>query len=433
MIEVITHPAPDAWPALMRRATATSDVIAERVRPVLVAVKTEGDAAVRRFTAQFDGYQGPQLRVSPAQLAAAEAELDAELVAAIRLAKANIETFHEAQHEVVREIETMPGVRCWRKSVPIERVGLYIPGGTAPLLSTVLMLGVPARLAGCRQIVLCSPGGKAGRIHPAVLYAAHLLGLEDVFMIGGAQAVAAMAYGTESVPAVDKIFGPGNQYVTTAKQLVSQQGIAIDMEAGPSEVLIIADAAVPPAFIAADLLAQAEHGVDSQVILVTPDADLAQAVNQALAEQLSTLPRRAIAEAALQHSRTVVVKDLAAAVAFSNAYAPEHLIIATQHARQLGEQITNAGSVFLGYYTPESVGDYASGTNHTLPTNGQVRAFSGVSLDSFIKKISFQELSPDGLRRLGPAVERMATAEALDAHRLAVSVRLRALDNGTSA
>ena len=395
------------------------------VQGVIDEVAARGDEAVRAFTARFDGVELGDFRVSEAEIAAAEQSLDEELKAAIGLAQQNIEVFHQRQWEPIEQVETMPGVRCWRKSVPIEKVGLYIPGGTAPLFSSVLMLGVPASIAGCRERVLCTPPDKEGNVHPAILYTAAQVGVTQIFKIGGAQAIAAMAQGTKSVPAVYKIFGPGNQYVTTAKQLVSRRGVAIDMPAGPSEVLVYADESAHPEFVAADLLSQAEHGIDSQVVLVASSLTVAEAVQKAVSTQLKDLPRREIASAALDNSVAVVLESREKATALINTYAPEHLILAVEDAEEMGERIVNAGSVFLGHYTPESVGDYASGTNHTLPTDGYARNYSGVSLDSFIKKITFQELSRDGLANLGPAVQRMAEAEELMAHARAVEVRLR--------
>lgn len=395
------------------------------VQGVIDEIDARGDEAIREFTARFDGVRLGNFRVSEAEIVAAEQVLDDELKAAIQLAKENIEAFHQRQWETVEEVETMPGVRCWRKSVPIEKVGLYIPGGTAPLFSSVLMLGVPATIAGCRERVLCTPPDKEGNVHPAILYTAAQVGITQIFKIGGAQAIAAMAQGTESVPAVYKIFGPGNQYVTTAKQLVSRQGVAIDMPAGPSEVLVYADGSAHPEFVAADLLSQAEHGIDSQVVLVASSLTVAEAVQKAVSTQLKDLPRREIASAALDNSVAVVLEGREKATALINTYAPEHLILAVEDAEEMGEHIVNAGSVFLGHYTPESVGDYASGTNHTLPTDGYARNYSGVSLDSFIKKITFQSLSEEGLAKLGPAVQRMAEAEELMAHARAVEVRLR--------
>lgn len=418
------NPPPSQWPAILQRPLIDTESLEGAVSEVLRNVKARGDEALRIYTERFDGLRLESLQVREAEIEAASATLPEPLKVAIQTAKGNIERFHSLQAETPDPVETMPGVRCWRKSVPIEKVGLYIPGGTAPLFSTVLMLAVPARLAGCREIVLCTPPRKDGSVHPAILYTAKLVGVTRIFKVGGAQAIAALAYGTEAIPAVYKIFGPGNQYVTAAKQLVSRQGVAIDMPAGPSEVLVCADETAKPAFAAADLLSQAEHGVDSQVVLVTFSVDMAKAVQAEVDKQLQALPRRDIARKALESSCAIVVPDRDTAVEIINAYAPEHLILSVKEAEQMGEQVVNAGSVFLGNYTPESVGDYASGTNHTLPTNGYARMFSGVSLDSFVKKITFQELAKTGLQQLGPAVELMAEAEELMGHKNAVTIRL---------
>ena len=370
------------------------------------------------------------LAVSEEEQQEAENLVSEDLKAAIRLAKQNIETFHAAQRFEGKKVQTQPGVTCWQKAVAIEKVGLYIPGGTAPLFSTVLMLAVPARIAGCKEIVLCTPPGRDGKVHPAVLFAAKVAGVNRIFKAGGIQAIAAMAYGTESVPKVYKIFGPGNQYVTAAKQLVSLRDVAIDMPAGPSEVEVLADETANPIFVAADLLSQAEHGVDSQAILITTSVELQQAVKVEVERQLALLPRKEIAEKSLANSKLIVVDSMAEAIELTNAYAPEHLIIETEDYLSVAERIVNAGSVFLGSLTPESAGDYASGTNHTLPTNGYAKAYSGVSLDSFIRKITFQEIKPEGLNIIGPAIELMAANEQLDAHKNAVSVRLGQLENG---
>lgn len=396
----------------------------DQVSTMLDTVRNEGDVALRRFADQFDGSAPEHLEVSEKEWFAAQNVLDPALQAAIRQAYANIRTFHAGQKEAMLTVETMPGVRCWRKAVPIERVGLYIPGGTAPLFSTVLMLGIPAQLAGCAEIVLCTPPQAGGEIHPAVLFAAGLCGIRRVFKLGGVQAIGAMAYGTESVPRVWKIFGPGNPWVTAAKQLISLEGIAIDLPAGPSEVAVLADGSANPRFIAADLLSQAEHGADSQVLLVSDDEVLLSAVEQEVADQLSVIPRRDMATRSLENSRALLVKNLEEGMAWINAYAPEHLILHLADPSRWAEQVVNAGSVFLGGFTPESAGDYASGTNHTLPTGACARAYSGVSLDSFVKKITFQEISRAGLELLGPTVTSMARAEGLEAHALAVDVRL---------
>lgn len=423
-MKLYTHPDKTAWPAILQRPVMEVESLESTVQAVLDEVRRNGDEALRAYTERFDGVRLSGFQVSEAELEEAETLLGEELKAAIQTARNNIESFHRRQAEPVEEVETMPGVRCWRRSVAIEKVGLYIPGGTAPLFSTVLMLGVPARLAGCREIVLCTPPQKDGKVHPAILYTARLVGVTRIFKAGGAQAVAAMACGTETVPAVYKIFGPGNQYVTAAKQLVSRRGVAIDMPAGPSEVLVCADDNAEPAFVAADLLSQAEHGADSQVVLITFTEAFAQRVQEEVGKQLATLPRKDIAAKALENSSAIIVRNRLEALELINAYAPEHLILSVEDAEGLAEKVLNAGSVFLGNYTPESVGDYASGANHTLPTNGYARMYSGVSLDSFVKKITFQRLSREGLQRLGPAVERMAEAEELMAHKNAVAIRL---------
>jgi histidinol dehydrogenase len=392
---------------------------------ILADVKLNGDAAVRKYAKQFDKVELQTLQVTPAEFAHASSVLDADLKKAILQAKQNIELFHKAQQEAGKIIETMPGVQCWRKPVAIEKVGLYIPGGSAPLFSTILMLGIPAMIAGCREIVLCTPSNAAGEVHPAVLYAAEQVGLDRVFKIGGVQAIAAMAYGTDTVPKVHKIFGPGNQYVTCAKQLVNKDGVAIDMPAGPSEVAVLADDTCVPSFVAADLLSQAEHGPDSQVLLVTTAPGIIDAVQAEVAAQLEQLPRKDIAARALENSRIILVKDTDEAMELLNAYAPEHLIVACKDDIGIADAVINAGSVFLGNYSPESAGDYASGTNHTLPTNGYATAYSGVSLDSFVKKITFQRLTKEGLQQIGSTIEIMAAAEGLDAHKNAVTVRLK--------
>ena len=412
--EIITRPTKDA-----RDLTAT-------VSAVLARVKSEGDAAVIDYERQFDKATLTTLAVSEAEFAAAEAAVSDELKAALELAHANIQRFHEAQRYGGIDVETAPGVRCWQRSVAIEKVGLYIPGGTAPLFSTVLMLATPARIAGCREIVLCTPPSRDGSVHPAILVAARIAGVSKVFKAGGVQAIGAMAYGTETVPKVSKIFGPGNQYVQCAKQLVSLADVAIDMPAGPSEVEVIADATANPAFVAADLLSQAEHGVDSQVLLVTTSEALLTAVQDEVERQLALLPRKEIAAAALENSRLVLVGSTDEALTISNRYAPEHLILETEDAEALAARVVNAGSVFIGHLTPESAGDYASGTNHTLPTNGYATAYSGVNLDAFCRKITYQKMTAEGLQSIGRAVELMAAAEQLDAHKNAMALRLKA-------
>ena len=401
----IEYPDRNQWPELLKRPALQVESLFDTVRTILDRVKADGDRAVLAYEEQFDRVKLSSLAVGEEEMQEAEDLLDEELKSAIRLAKQNIETFHAAQRFTSKRVETQPGVTCWQKAVPIERVGLYIPGGTAPLFSTVLMLAVPARIAGCGEIVLCTPPGMNGKVHPAVLFAAQVAGVNRLFKAGGVQAIASMAYGTESVPRVYKIFGPGNQYVTAAKQLVSLRDVAIDMPAGPSEVEVLADDTANPAFVAADLLSQAEHGVDSQALLVTTSPVLCQAVQQEVERQLALLPRKEIAARSLEHSKLIVVRDMDEALALTNAYAPEHLIIQTADYMQVAERVMNAGSVFLGPYSTESAGDYASGTNHTLPTNGYARAYSGVSLDSFIRKITFQEITREGLCRIGPAIE----------------------------
>lgn len=424
MTTTTINPAKNEWPQLLQRPVLDTTALEASVGAILADVKAGGDAAVKKYAAQFDGATLTDLRVSPAEMQAAEALVSEELKTAIATARQNITAFHAAQREPKQVVETMPGVQCWRQSIAIQKVGLYIPGGTAPLFSTLLMLAIPAQLAGCKQIVVCTPCQADGQVNPVILYVAQLLGITNVFKVGGVQAIAAMAYGTETVPQVYKIFGPGNQYVTCAKQLVNKVGVAIDMPAGPSEVAVYADATSNPAFVAADLLSQAEHGSDSQVLLVASAASIVDAVQAELAVQLAALPRQAMAAKALAASRFVVMEDVATAFDLLNEYAPEHLIIASDDAVALAERVVNAGSVFLGHYTPESVGDYASGTNHTLPTNGHAKAYSGVSLDSFVKKVTFQQLSKSGLANIGNAVETMAAAEGLEAHGNAVRVRL---------
>ena len=423
-MQVIQQPGRSSWPALVQRPTASFQQLEKPIRKVMAAVKLRGDSAVKRYTREFDGVILRKLEVTEKEINQAVKGLDVELKASIQLAAANIRRFHQAQHQAGENIETMPGVRCWRKAVGIEKVGLYIPGGSAPLFSTLLMLAIPATIAGCKEIVLCTPPQKDGTVHPAILFAAFVAGVKRIFKVGGVQAIAAMAYGTQSIPQVYKIFGPGNQYVTIAKQLAQQEGVAIDMPAGPSEVCVLADDTAEPAFIAADLLSQAEHGPDSQVFFVTTSKTLVPKVQQALQEQIALLPRKALAELSLSNSRAIVLSDMKDAMEMVNAYAPEHLILCCAEAEALAEQVVNAGSVFIGNYSPESVGDYASGTNHTLPTNGFARAYSGVSVDSFVKKITFQQLSKEGLLGIGKAVMTMAEAEGLSAHSRAVSVRI---------
>lgn len=421
-MKIISFPDRTEWPYLLARPTQDLADIEQKVAPIMQRVRHEGDRALRAFALEFDQQELTEIAFSQEAFDRAAENLDDNLKAAIQQAYQNIKKFHEAQHQPIEKIETMPGVTCWRKSVGIEKVGIYIPGGTAPLFSTVLMLGIPAQLAGCREIILCTPSD-----HPAILYAAQLVGVTQAFRVGGAQAIAAMAYGTESVPKVYKIFGPGNQYVTAAKMLATKEGVAIDMPAGPSEVAIYADDTAIPAFVAADLLSQAEHGADSQVLLVSTSKKLLSTVNLTLSTQLEALPRRDMARKAIQNSKAILVETPQDAIDLLNDYAAEHLILSVQNAEQVSEKIINAGSIFLGNYTPESCGDYASGTNHTLPTNGFARAYSGVSLDSFVKKITVQHITQVGIKNLGSTVEAMAEAESLQAHKRAVSIRLNSL------
>ncbi|MCG3167122.1 MAG: Histidinol dehydrogenase [Bacteroidia bacterium] len=425
-MKLIINPDKEQQRTLLFRPYFDSSTLYASVSEILDNVKSNGDKALREYTLRFDKTEITQLQVTEKEFSEAEQEISEELKEAIEQAKKNISTFHASQKEDEKIIETTPGVHCWRKSVGIEKVGLYVPGGSAPLFSTVLMLAVPAEIAGCKEIILCSPPGKDGKIHPAILFAAKISGVKKVFKAGGAQAIAAMAFGTESIPAVYKIFGPGNQYVTAAKQLINSKGIAIDMPAGPSEVLVYADESCIPEFVAADLLSQAEHGEDSQVILVSDSQKVVDDVLAELNKQLAVLPRKELAKKALTNSLAVIFDKTKneETIAFINNYAPEHLILAVNNADQVALQITNAGSVFIGNYTPEAAGDYASGTNHTLPTGGFARAYSGVSLDSFVKKITFQKLSESGIRKLGKTIVTMAEAEQLQAHANAVSIRI---------
>ena len=426
-MEIIKYPSKEEWGSLVKRPALDVTTLFDTVRTVLDEVRQEGDVAVKRYEEKFDKVTLTDLQVSEAEIEEACELVSEELKQAIRTAKDNIEKFHASQRFTGHKIETTPGVTCWQKAVAIEKVGLYIPGGTAPLFSTVLMLAVPAHIAGCKEIVLCTPPNREGKVHPAILFAARTAGVSKIFKAGGIQAIAAMAYGTESVPKVYKIFGPGNQYVTAAKQLVSLKDVAIDMPAGPSEVEVIADETANPDFIAADFLSQAEHGADSQAILVTSAENMVSSVAEAIRRQLSELSRQEITEKALEHSRIIVLKDEQEVIDFTNMYAPEHLIIQTGNYAYIAEQIENAGSVFMGPYTPESAGDYASGTNHTLPTNGYAKAYSGVNLDSFIKKITFQEITAEGIKSLGGTIQVMAGNEQLDAHRNAVTIRLKTI------
>ena len=423
-MNIIRYPERAKWSDLLKRSALHTEDIRPAVKEIIGKVRAEGDRAIYEYEEKFDKVKLNSLLVTPEEFDEAGKAIGSELKEAILHALENIRTFHAAQKFEGKKVETVPGVTCWQKAVPIEKVGLYIPGGTAPLFSTVLMLAVPAQIAGCKEIVLCSPPNREGKIHPAILFAAQASGVKKVFKTGGVQAIAAMAYGTESVPKVYKIFGPGNQYVTIAKQEVSLRDVAIDMPAGPSEVAVLADETANPVFVASDLLSQAEHGVDSQAVLITTSETLLRETQAEVERQLAALPRKAITEKSLESSRLILVKDLDEALDMVNEYAPEHLIIETKDYQDIAERIINAGSVFLGPYAPESAGDYASGTNHTLPTNGYAKAYSGVSLDSFIRKITFQEITREGIRSLGPTIQVMAENEHLDAHKNAVTVRL---------
>ncbi len=426
MIKIYKYPARDTWESLLRRPALQADTLQQTVRQVFEDVRAQGDEALRRYEAAFDKVQLTSLRVTEADFEEAGRLTDDTLKQAIATATDNIRRFHAAQIAGEQAVETMPGVKCWRRSLPIEKVGLYVPGGSAPLFSTVLMLGIPAQIAGCREIVLCTPPGKNGKVAPAVLYAARYIGLTSVFTLGGIQAVAAMTCGTESVPAVYKILGPGNQYVQAAKQYAAMYGgVSIDMPAGPSEVMVLADDSCKPAFVTSDLLSQAEHGPDSQVVLVTDSEQIAADVNREIEVQTARLPRREIAAKALENSRIVILSSLEEMLEMSNFYAPEHLILSVADPQKAASMVTAAGSVFLGNYAPESAGDYASGTNHSLPTSGYARSCSGVSTDSFIKKITFQHITREGFAALGPVIETMAGAEQLAAHRNAATIRLQ--------
>lgn len=424
-MKLIKYPDRSQWDEILKRPVLNTESLFDTVRDIINRVRVGGDRTVMEYEAMFDKAELTSLAVTLEEIEEAEKEVPIELKAAIYLAKRNIEAFHAAQRFEGKKVDTMEGVTCWQKAVAIEKVGLYIPGGTAPLFSTVLMLAIPAKIAGCKEIVLCTPPDKNGKVHPAILFAAHLAGVSKIFKVGGVQAIASMAYGTESIPKVYKIFGPGNQYVTAAKQLVSLRDVAIDMPAGPSEVEVLADESANPVFVAADLLSQAEHGVDSQAVLITTSEKLQTEVVYEVERQLGYLNRRDIAEKSLANSKLILVKDMDEALELTNVYAPEHLIIETKNYMEVSGRIINAGSVFLGAFSPESAGDYASGTNHTLPTNGYAKAYSGVSLDSFIRKITFQEILPDGMAAIGPAIEVMAANEHLDAHKNAVTVRLK--------
>ena len=428
-MNLVINPSKKEWPGILQRPVFDAKSLLPMVQEVLDAIQEKGDEAVKAYTLSFDQVNLSSIQLNDDQINQMASALDSQVKKAIEVAKINIEKFHQTQLQKVEKIETMPGVWCWRKSVGIEKVGIYIPGGTAPLFSTVLMLGIPARIAGCKEIILCTPPDKDGQIHPAIAFAAQLIGINNIYTIGGVQAIGAMAFGTESVPKVHKIFGPGNQYVTAAKQLVQQYGTAIDMPAGPSEVCVWADDTAIPAFVAADLLSQAEHGADSQVLLVASEEKIVDQIKQSLNEQLLLLPRKEFAEKALANSKAVVIQEAELALALINEYAPEHLILSIQHAEMMAEKVWNAGSVFIGNYSPESVGDYASGTNHTLPTNGYAKAYSGVSVDSFVKKITFQQLTERGLTNIAQTVIDMAKAESLDAHAKAVQIRVDNINN----
>jgi histidinol dehydrogenase len=428
-MQVFEEPNKQDWEALLQRPNFDAALLMPQVQSILDAVALDGDVALFKYSESFDQVQLKTIVIDPAMIQAAEELVAPALKAAILSAKVNIEIFHQAQIKREEKIETMPGVWCWRKSVGIEKVGIYIPGGTAPLFSTVLMLGVPAKLAGCNEVILCTPPRKDGTVDPAILYAAGLVGIQQIYTIGGAQAIAAMAYGTATVPKVFKIFGPGNQYVTAAKQLIQQQGVAIDMPAGPSEVCVYADETAVPSFVAADLLSQAEHGADSQVLLIASNRNIVDQVQIELEQQLVELPRQDFATKALGHSKAIVIASREDAIQLINAYAPEHLILSVDNALVVAEKIINAGSVFIGNYSPESVGDYASGTNHTLPTNGHAKAYSGVSVDSFVKKITFQQLTEMGLKNIAQTVIQMASGEQLEAHAQAVAIRVKEIES----
>ena len=423
-MKTLNNPAERKWPQLAERSAIKQARLMELVDKVFYDIRKKGDKAVLKYARQFDRFSADDFTVDHETIEAASQQVSERLKQAIALAKSNIEKFHFSQKEEIVKVETSPGVVCWREARPIEKVGIYVPGGTAPLFSTVLMLAIPAKIAGCKEIVLCSPPGKEGAIHPAILYAANLAGVTRIFAVGGIQAIGAMSFGTKSVPKVEKIFGPGNQYVMTAKHAAQYYGTAIDMPAGPSELLVVADETCRPSFVAADLLSQAEHGPDSEVILLSDNKKGVKEINKELDIQLANLPRKEMAEKALKNSRAILFKDVETCIRFSNVYAPEHLILAVENPVLRSREVTNAGSVFLGNYSCESAGDYASGTNHTLPTSGYAKAYSGVSLDSFIKKITFQQLSEEGIVGIGVAVETMAEAEELFAHKNAMTLRL---------
>ena len=432
-MNIYQNPVKEEWSQLLQRPSFDNAELHKNVKHILKDVKKDGDKAIKKYTKKFDDIKLKDFEVTSKEIEEAITSLPENLKNAVQTAANNINKFHSKQFAEPEIIETMPGIQCWRKSVPIEKVGLYIPGGTAPLFSTILMLGIPAKIAGCKEIILCSPPDKNKKLHPAILFAAQLVGVTRVFKIGGVQAIAAMAYGTETVPKVYKIFGPGNQFVTHAKQLIQHDGIAIDMPAGPSEVCVIADGTSNPAYVAADLLSQAEHGPDSQVLLISTSFDLVEDVMEEIQKQLKELDRKKIAIKALENSKALVVNDLNEAIEISNEYAPEHLIICCKDEELIAERIINAGSVFLGDYSPESAGDYASGANHTLPTNGFAKIYGGVSVDSFVKKITYQKLTQQGLHNISNTVIQMAEAEGLDAHANAVRVRMESVDRRQEA
>ncbi len=428
-MKFVSYPKIEDWQDLLKRPTQTVEDIEDTVKQIFSEVDSKGDEAIKKYTELFDGIKLNQLEVSNLEIKESESLVSEELKQAISLAKSNIELFHKAQRTQKIEVETTQGVRCWQEKRPIQKVGLYIPGGTAPLFSTILMLAVPALIAGCEEIVLCTPPDKKGKINPAILYTANLCGISKIYKVGGIQAIAGMTFGTKSISKVYKIFGPGNQFVTVAKQLATKFNVAIDMPAGPSELLVVADDTANAAFVASDLLSQAEHGKDSQVILVSTSIDLIKDVEAEVSNQLKELPRKDIAEVAIKHSKSILVKDNVEALDLINTYGPEHFIVCTKDNDFFVNGIQNAGSVFIGNYTPESAGDYASGTNHTLPTNGYAKQYSGVNLDSFMKSMTFQEISKTGIQNIGNAIELMAEAEGLQAHKNAVTLRLKSLDN----
>lgn len=423
-MQTIINPDKQIWPEILKRPQFDVTGLFEEVKSVLDEIERDGDEALRRFTIKFDGVKLKDFRVTEKEFSYAESNVSTSLKEALSVAAKNIEVFHASQIQEIKKVETMPGVLCWQKAVPIENAGIYVPGGSAPLFSTVLMLAIPARIAGCKETIMCTPPAKDGSVNPAILYAAKLTGIKKVFKLGGVQAIGAMAFGTDSVPKADKIFGPGNQYVTAAKQLVSLSHTAIDMPAGPSEVMIVADKSAIPSFVASDLLSQAEHGTDSQVVLITDCMKLIEQVKSEINIQLENLPRKKTVEQALKNSVIILLENRQDTIEMINAYAPEHLILSTTDYIELADKVINAGSVFLGNLTPESAGDYASGTNHTLPTNGWARSHNGVNLDSFMKKITFQEIKKNGLKKIGPVVEIMAEAEELTAHKNAVAIRM---------